>query len=206
MGQDQRYHDLIEVVTDYAIFFLDPQGQVGTWNAGAQRITGYTPADIIGEHLCRFYPPDEIERGAPERALEIARDRGRFEEEVQLVRKDESRFPADVVITPQHDEAGDLAGFAAVARDVSEIPRALDQRALVSDRERIARELQAGTIKLLYGIGLHLQAIAAWSSEPEISAELQRCIDDQDRAISELRRYVFGLDRASGSRQHDLDT
>src|SRR5919198_3687528 len=169
MGQDQRYHDLVEAVTDYAIFFLDPQGRVGTWNAGAQRITGYTPAEIIGEHLRRFYPPDEAESGAPERALEVARDRARFEEEVQLVRNDESRFSADLVITPQHDHAGELVGFATVARDVSEIPRAPARLALVSDRERIAREIHAGTIRLLYSIGLHLQGIAARSSDPQIA-------------------------------------
>jgi PAS domain S-box-containing protein len=203
MGQDQRYHDLIEAVTDYAIFFLDPDGQVGTWNAGAQRITGYTQEEILGEHLRRLYPPDPGRPGAPERALQIARERGRFAEEVRLVRKDGSRFSADVVIAPQHDRAGDLVGYATVARDVSDISRAQDQLALVSDRERIARELHAGTIKLLYGIGLHLQAIAGRSTDPEISAELQSCIKDQDRAISELRRYVFGLDPASGSRAEE---
>jgi signal transduction histidine kinase len=117
------------------------------------------------------------------------------------VRNDESRFSADVVITPQHDSAGELVGFATVARDVSEIPRASDRLALVSDRERIAREIHAGTIRLLYGIGLHLQAIAARSSDPQIAAELQSCIDDQDRAISELRRYVFGLDPGPGARE-----
>ena len=187
MGQDQRYHDLLEAVTDYAIFLLNPQGRVQTWNAGAQRIKGYTPTEIIGEDFSRFYPPHEVERGAPQRALEIAERRGRHEEEVQLVRKDGSQLAADVVITPQHDDAGDLVGFAVVTRDASEV-----RQALVSDRERIARDLHAGTIRLLFGIGLHLQAVAA-RTDSEVSSELQGSIEDLDRAISELRRYVFGL-------------
>ena len=187
MGQDQRYHDLLEAVTDYATFWLDPQGRVQTWNAGANRIKGYTPAEIIGEDFSRFYPPHEVERGAPQRALEIAERRGRYEEEVQLVRKDGSQLAADVVITPQHDNAGDLVGFAVVTRDVSEV-----RQALVSDRERIARDLHAGTIRLLFGIGLHLQAVAA-RTDSGVAAELRDCVDDLDRAISELRRYVFGL-------------
>jgi PAS domain S-box-containing protein len=188
MGQEQRYHDLIEALTDYAIFLLDPQGRVPTWNAGAQRIKGYTPVEIIGEDLSRFYPPDDVERGAPQRALEIARDRARYEEELQLVRKDGSHLAADVVITPQHDTAGELVGFAVVTRDVSEVRRAQDRRALVSDRERIARELHVGTIRLLYGIGLHLQAVAGRTDSGGVSAELQTCIGDLDRAISDLRR------------------
>lgn len=192
MAQDQRYHDLIEAVTDYAIFLLDAQGRVQTWNAGAQRIQGYTQAEIIGEHLSRLYSSHEVEGGAPQRALQIARDRARYEEEVQLVRKDGSQLAADVVITPQHDNAGELVGFAVVTRDVSEIRREQDHRALVSDRERIARELHAGTIKLLYGIGLHLQALAG-RADTGISSELQGSITDLDRAISELRCYIFGL-------------
>ena len=192
MGQDQRYHDLIEALTDYAIILLDPQGRVQTWNAGAQRIKGYTPTEIIGEDFSRFYPPHEVERGAPQRALEVAKRRGRYEEEVQLVRKDGSQLAADVVITPQHDDAGDLVGFAVVTRDVSEVRRTQDLQALVRDRERIAKELHTGTIRLLFGIGLHLQAVAA-RTDCGVSSELRGCIDDLDRAISELRRYVFGL-------------
>jgi PAS domain S-box-containing protein len=200
MGQDQRDHDLLEAVTDYAIFLLDPQGRVLSWNAGAQRIKGQTPEETVGEPFGSLFPPEEVERGAPERALESARDRGRHEQEVRLVRKDSSSLWVDLIITPQHDDAGELIRFATVTRDVSEIRPARDQLALVSDRERIARELHAGTIRVLYTIGLHLQAIAA-RTETGVSSELQSCINDLDGAISELRRYVFGLDPASGSRE-----
>jgi PAS domain S-box-containing protein len=127
---------LVESTTDYAIFLLDPQGYVASWNAGAQRIKGYSAHDIIGRHFSTFYTADAIERQWPQYELTEATRAGRFEDEGWRVRKDGSRFFANVVITALRDSAGTLVGFAKVTRDISE-RKANEQRI-----ERLTRELE----------------------------------------------------------------
>jgi len=100
---EQRFRILIQGVTDYAIFMLDPEGRVTNWNAGAQRIKGYKPEEIIGEHFSRFYTPEDFKAGVPRRALEAAREMGRYEAEGWRVRKDGTRFWASVVLDAVHD-------------------------------------------------------------------------------------------------------
>jgi PAS domain S-box-containing protein len=111
---------IVQGTTDYAIFMLDPQGRVATWNRGAERIKQYTPAEIIGQHFSRFYPQDMIDRGWPEHELQVATIEGRFEDEGWRIRKDGSRFWANVVITALRDEWGQLRGFSKVTRDLTE--------------------------------------------------------------------------------------
>src|SRR5205085_5606013 len=111
---------LVSAVRDYAIFMLDPNGNIVTWNAGAQRIKGYTADDIIGKHFSIFYPEEDKQSKKPERELEIAERTGVYEEEGWRLRKDGSRFWANVVITAVHDEHGNLRGFAKVTRDITE--------------------------------------------------------------------------------------
>src|SRR5689334_24277188 len=120
---EERFRLLVEAVADYAIFMIDPNGYVLTWNAGAQRIKGFAPEEIIGQHFSRFYPGDAIESGWPEHELQEAAEHGRFEDEGWRIRKDGSRFWANVVITALRDEAGELHGFAKVTRDLSERTR-----------------------------------------------------------------------------------
>ena len=103
---EERFRLLVEGVKDYAIFMLDPQGRVLSWNAGAERIKGYRAEEIAGQHFSRFYPQDAIDRGWPMQELEVARTEGRFEDEGWRVRKDGTQFWANVVITVLHDEAG----------------------------------------------------------------------------------------------------
>ena len=99
-GEDsRRFRLLVESVKDYAIFILDPTGRVSTWNPGAERIKGYKASEIIGQHFSKFYPRAEIESGKCERELEVARREGRFEEEGWRLRKDGTRFWANVTIT-----------------------------------------------------------------------------------------------------------
>ncbi|HEX5324548.1 MAG TPA: PAS domain S-box protein [Capsulimonadaceae bacterium] len=117
----------IEEVKDYAIFMLDPTGNVMTWNAGAQRIKGYTADEIIGQHFSCFYPPEDLESGKPERELRIAADEGKVEDEGWRVRKDGSLLWANVVITAVRDENGKLAGFTKVTRDITDKKRANDK-------------------------------------------------------------------------------
>ncbi|MGE4220284.1 MAG: response regulator [Alphaproteobacteria bacterium] len=111
---------LVQSVVDYAICMLDPQGYVTTWNAGAERIKGYTADEIIGRHFSVFYCPGERAAGAPERALATARDAGKYEKEGWRVRKDGSRFWANVVVDAIHDADGEIAGYAKITRDITE--------------------------------------------------------------------------------------
>jgi PAS domain S-box-containing protein len=123
-GAEPRQHDpfrlLVESVEDYAIFMLDAQGRVATWNAGAEHIKGYSAQEIIGKHFSIFYPPAAAERGHPDHELRVATAEGRFEEEGWRIRKDGSRFWANVVITALRDEQGTLLGFGKVTRDLTQ--------------------------------------------------------------------------------------
>jgi len=110
---------LIGSVTDYAIYMLDPNGYICSWNPGGERIKGYTDREIVGQHFSRFYTPEDIVKGEPQRGLECARAEGKFEAEGWRLRKDGTRFRASVVIDPIWHE-GELIGFAKVTRDVTE--------------------------------------------------------------------------------------
>src|SRR6185436_15374686 len=110
----------IRDVRDYAIFLLDLEGRVMSWNAGAQRIKGYTADEIVGSHFSRFYPREALEAHLPERELETVRQDGRLEDEGWRLRKDGSRFWASVIITGVRDENGALRGFLKITRDLSD--------------------------------------------------------------------------------------
>jgi PAS domain S-box-containing protein len=114
------YQLMVEAVRDYAIFMLDPNGYVASWNPGAERIKGYSAAEIIGQHFSVFYPQEAVASGHPQHELKIAEAEGRFEEEGWRVRKDGGQFWANVVITAVRDETGALVGFAKVTRDLTE--------------------------------------------------------------------------------------
>jgi hypothetical protein len=117
---EERFRLLVQSVRDYAIFTLDPHGHVTSWNAGARHIKGYEPHEVIGSHFSRFYPPDAVERRWPEEELRRATLEGSFEDEGWRLRKDGSRFWANVVITALRDAQGTLRGFSKVTRDLSE--------------------------------------------------------------------------------------
>lgn len=117
---EERYRILVDAITDYAIYMLDPGGIIASWNAGAARFKGYSEAEIIGEHFSKFYLPEDRERGLPEQALRTAAEQGRFEGEAWRVRKDGSRFWGHVVIDPIRDPDGTLIGFAKITRDLTE--------------------------------------------------------------------------------------
>ena len=115
---------LVEGTSDYAIFLLDPLGNVASWNAGAERIKQYTASEIIGQHFSKFYPKEAIDRGWPTHELEVAKTEGRFEDEGWRIRKDGTQFWANVVITAVFDEAGLLQGFTKITRDMTERKKA----------------------------------------------------------------------------------
>jgi len=139
------YQLMVESVRDYAIFMLDPNGYVASWNRGAERIKGYTANEIIGQHFSIFYRPEDIESGHPQHELEIAAREGRFEEERERLRKDGSVFWANVVITAVRDEDGTLVGFAKVTQDLTE-RRAAEGRA-IEDARRLDESVTANVAK-----------------------------------------------------------
>lgn len=146
--QEERFQLFVHAVQDYAMFMLDTDGRVISWNMGAERIKGYVASEIIGQHFSCFYPPDErAER--PKLALEIAARHGRFEEEGWRVRKDGSRFWANVVLTAIHDENGELTGFGKVTRDMTEF---LQARQAIEESQRKLRDSE----KALRELSLHL--------------------------------------------------
>jgi PAS domain S-box-containing protein len=116
---ERAYERLIQSIIDYAIFMLDREGRVVSWNAGAERTKGYVADEIIGEHFSRFYTREEREAGVPQQALTTAAEAGRFTTEGWRVRKDGSRFWAMVVIDPIQED-GELIGFAKITRDMTE--------------------------------------------------------------------------------------
>ena len=122
--EDQRFALLVGSVVDYALFILDPTGKVATWNTGAERIKGYTASEILGSHFSRFYPEDDVRAGKCEHELAVAERDGRFEDEGWRLRKDGSRFWANVVISSIRDDLGNLIGFSKVTRDLTERRRA----------------------------------------------------------------------------------
>jgi PAS domain S-box-containing protein len=119
-SDEERLRYLVDSIKDYAIFMLDPEGRIATWNKGAERIKGYSSEEIIGRHFSCFYPQEDVAQGKPQRELTIAIAEGRFEESGWRVRKDGTLFWAQVIITPIYEDCGKLRGFGKVTRDVSD--------------------------------------------------------------------------------------
>src|SRR5215216_6477894 len=117
---EEHFRSLVEGMRDYAIFTLDQKGRVASWNAGAERLEGYSSEEIVGEHFSIFFTEEDIGRGRPEEYLEAATGAGRYEEEHWFVRKDGSRFWAATSITALHDNEGELRGFSEVTQDATE--------------------------------------------------------------------------------------
>ncbi|MEV1176164.1 PAS domain S-box protein [Nonomuraea sp. NPDC049784] len=195
---------LVQSIRDYAIFMLDPRGRIVSWNAGAQRIKGYTADEIIGTHFSVFYPPEDVAAGKPPMELETAASDGRWEEEGWRVRKDGTRFWASVVITALYDERGDLRGFGKVTRDLTErrsMARALDERGLLlahlvqaqeRERRRIASDVHDDTIQAMIAVGMRLRALG--ERLPEEDAAAVRSLDDAvESAVRRLRDLAFRL-------------
>src|SRR5947208_1001751 len=133
----ETFRQLVEGVQDVAIFMLDPDGRVASWNAAAERIKGYRAQEIMGEHFSTFYPPDDVAQGKPQWALEIAEREGRHEDEGWRVRKDGTRFWANTVISPMRDLQGGLIGYAKVTRDLTQRRRA--EQALAQTSQELER-------------------------------------------------------------------
>ncbi len=172
---DEIFRLLVEGVMDYAIFMLSPDGNIMTWNAGAERIKGYTASEIIGEHFSRFYTREAKESGWPQRELELAAAMGRFADEGWRVRKDGSHFWASVTITALRSPSGELRGFSKVTRDLTE-RRALEERTQELNKElrgKMAQLSESRSQLELQNLELH-----------RLSGQLVRIQDEERRRIA----------------------
>jgi PAS domain S-box-containing protein len=147
-GDEDRYRVLVEAITNYAIYMLDPSGMVQSWNAGAERFQGYSSDEIIGRHFARFYTGQDRASGLPARALEISAREGKFESDGLLVGRNGTRFWAHVVIEPIHGSSGELIGFAIITRDRTERRKAEEE--LRNSQEQFQRLVQGVTDYAIY--------------------------------------------------------
>ncbi|MGX8009039.1 PAS domain S-box protein [Mesorhizobium sp. ORM8.1] len=145
----EQFQRLVQGVTDYAIYMLDPEGVITSWNAGAERIKGYSADEIIGRHFSQFYTPEDRERGSPQSALDIAAREGRVEREGWRIRKDGTAFWSHVVIDAIRHEDGELLGFAKITRDITERKKA--QESLDQAREALFHSQKMDAIGKLTG-------------------------------------------------------
>ena len=194
---EARFRALVDAVTDYAIFLLDESGRVTSWSPGAERMKGYREEEIVDRHFSIFYPPEDASSDKPARSLEAAVREGRFEEEAWRVRKDGSRFIANVVITPVRDEDGELLGFAKITRDITDQKRDQERvaRARTSDdRRQIAARIHTTAISLLFEVGMELQGMAVRTTDAGLRDRLEDAVAKLDEAIRQLRAFVFHPD------------
>lgn len=215
---EQRFRLLVEAVQDYAIFMLDPEGRVSSWNIGAERLKGYKASEIIGRHFSEFYPELDKQAGKPQRELETATREGRLEDEGWRLRQDGSRFWANVVITALKDADGRLRGFAKVTRDFTdrmqaerelrESKRKLEVsekslrelslhllRTQDEERRRIGRDLHDSLGQYLSVLKMKLDSLHRFASQTQSQhlTELSECAQLTDDAVKEVRTISYLL-------------
>jgi PAS domain S-box-containing protein len=198
-ASDERFRILVQGVRDYAIFMLDAKGYVATWNPGVERIKGYTADELVGKHFSIFYTPEDLADHKPERELAIATAAGVYEEEGWRVRKDGTRFWANVVITALRDAEGNLAGFGKVTRDLTE-RRASQERAIEDARrvaaEEAARRISDRTRERAQQLQSITAELAATHTLPEVAAVL---FGPGLRAVGAVAGALGLLDEAGSS-------
>ncbi|SAK51080.1 PAS/PAC sensor signal transduction histidine kinase [Caballeronia fortuita] len=201
LQDDASFRLLVEAVEDYAIFLLDAHGYVATWNNGARRIKGYDAREIVGRHFSVFYPPGDIAAGKPQCELATATRHGRVEDEGWRLRKDGSRFWANVVITSLRDARGELIGFVKVTRDMTDRLRLAElqlarelsahvQTALEHERASIARELHDDLGQQLAALKMQLSLL---DTTPRDACIARQALTQIDTIIGSVRRIAAGL-------------
>jgi PAS domain S-box-containing protein len=198
---DDHYRLLVDAVTDYAIYMLDPSGRVASWNPGAQRLKGYTASEILGQHFSKFYTPEDRAAGWPEVALATAQEAGRFEKEGWRIRKDGGRFWANVIVDPIRDHSGSLIGFAKITRDITE--RVAAEAELRQTREALFQAQKMEAIGQLTGGIAHdfnnlLMAILSslelakkrLPDDPKLARFIENAVQGANRGASLTQRML----------------
>lgn len=210
--REEQFRLLVAAVQDYAIFMLDPVGNVNSWNAGAERIKQYTAEEIIGKHFSQFYPEEDKRNGKPDWELTVAQKEGRLEDEGWRIRKDGSRFWANVIITAVRDDAGKLVGFAKVTRDVTakmQVQQALEKEVAerreaqwalqkeVAERREAQRQLYLSE-KSLRELSLHLL-----TTQDEERRRIGRDLHDSlGQYLAVLKMKLESVSFALGKEEH----
>lgn len=187
---EERFRLLVECVQGHAIFMLDPEGHVVSWNSGARRVKGYEEAEILGRHFSIFYPPEAVSAGAPRELLALARKEGKSEQEGWRIRKDGTRFWGHIVITAIYGPDGELRGFAKITRDLS------DRRQVETLREAgrrkdtflatLAHELRNPLAPILPGVDIILRSPSDPVKVSEVALMLRRQVEQMARLIEDL--------------------
>jgi PAS domain S-box-containing protein len=209
LTDEKRLKLLVASVSDYAIYMLDPDGYVSSWNAGAQRFKGYLAHEIIGKHFSVFYREADRAAGVPAKALETALDKGKFEAEAWRLRKDGSQFWASVVIDPIRTESGELVGFAKVTRDITE--RKAAQEALRESEERFRLLVQGVTDYAIYMLSpagiitnwnVGAERIKGYSHNEVLGSHFSRFYTEEDR-LSGAPSRVLSIAAAEGRHEQE---
>jgi PAS domain S-box-containing protein len=209
MSEQDRYQLLVAAVSDYAIYMLDLNGYVSSWNAGAQRFKGYKPHEIIGQHFSRFYTEEDRAAGVPQRALRTAIEEGKFEAEGWRVRKDGTRFWASIVIDPIRNHSGELIGFAKITRDMTEKKAA--QEALRASEERFRLLVQGVTDYAIYMLSptglvsnwnIGAERIKGYAQHEVIGTHFSRFYTEEDR---HKEIPLFALETASSTGRFEAE-
>jgi PAS domain S-box-containing protein len=172
-ASEYRFLELVEGIRDYAIILLDADGNIASWNQGAERLKGYKAHEIVGKHFSVLYPTEAIESGWPQHELRTAKKEGRFEDEGWRVRKDGSRFWANVVITAQRDEDGSIRAFLKITRDLTARKRAEEEHARLIQEQAARKEAEIAQSRALF-LAEASQALASSLDEQEIYQTVAR--------------------------------
>jgi len=209
---EEMFRLIVSNVRDYAIIVLDPGGHVISWNGGAQRIKGYAAGEILGQHFSVFYPPEDLVAGKPDVELKTAKERGRFEDESWRVRRDGSRFWANVVVTPLTDDIGLLHGFVKITRDITERKRAEQEILRRSmELETANKELETFSYSVSHDLRAPLRGIEGFSQALQEDYEQQldstardylRRIRDATHRMGKLIDDLLNLARVTRAEIH----
>ena len=189
-NSEELFRLMVESVIDYGIFMLDPGGHVASWNRGAERIKGWSAAEIIGRHFSTFYPQDAIDHGWPQHELNVAAREGRFEDEGWRIRKDGSRFWANVVITALYDRNGQLRGFGKVTRDLTQRKRIEEleagEKRINEFLAMLGHELRNPLAPIRNAVAIIRASGHAGAVEERASAVIERQVDHLARLVDDL--------------------